>query len=80
MKKTGTKYFIPPEHIQSLIIANTPLWLREHFRKEAMRETFEKLCRVHNSGECECWHTKAKCDYGIIIKELSEWLDDGERK
>jgi len=29
-----TEYFVPEKHIQLKEIANTPLWLREHFSNE----------------------------------------------
>lgn len=37
------KYYIPPEHEQKMVIANTPVWLREHFRQEAKEEIFDDL-------------------------------------
>ncbi len=40
------EYSKPKEHIQKGIIANTPMWLREHFRNEAYtREKLEQIAR-----------------------------------
>ena len=37
-----TEYCFPLEHEQNSIIANTPLWLREHFQKEGREEAIKK--------------------------------------
>jgi len=67
------EYYTPPQNLKLAKLADVPMWVREHYRQEALKETIETFRRKL----CDCKNTSPHfitCYYCDWIKK--EFLSD----